>query len=517
MGLRVMANLTHKLVVIRGAGDLASGVGICLHRAGFNVLMMESEQPMAIRRAVSFAQAVYDGHQKVSGIEAILVSDFDAADAAMEAGKIALMVKPRIDDLSTLEPLALVDGRMTKHAESYNLQTWGMVVGLGPGFEAGRNCHVIVETNRGATLASLLYSGCAQPDTGQPSEVLGKSWERVFFAPIAGRFEALAKIGDLIQESQLVGRVEGVEIKARFSGILRGILQDGLEVKAGTKLADIDPREERSLAFEPSDKALLIGQAVVNAILEHTSDGSSDTLVRAVLNLGERNVALVGAGGKTTTLGLLGRELPGKVLLSTSTKLGESQSIIAEKHLVLEPHQALDLTLSFGSEKTTLVTGPLEGGKWAALQPAQLDSLESLARSEDAWMLVEADGSKCRSLKAPAAWEPVIPEWTSLTLVLVGLSAIGKPLEDEFVHRSDSFAQISGMKMGEPINLDSVLVVLSSAAGGLKGIPARSKKVAMLNQLDTCQLSDAQKQQAIKQLHEAGFDFVWIGNLKPII
>ncbi|HSN93484.1 MAG TPA: selenium-dependent molybdenum cofactor biosynthesis protein YqeB [Anaerolineaceae bacterium] len=513
---KIDEHLVSKLVIIRGAGDLASGIAIGLHRASFNILMTESDQPKAIRRGVSFAQAVYDGEKRISGIKARLNADLSSAIKTMEHGQIAVMIKPQIEDLLELAPIALVDGRMTKQAESYNLQQWKFLVGIGPGFEVGNNCHVVVETNRGEALGKLLYSGSAQPDTGEPGEQMGKTWERVFFAPVSGKFEALSKIGDLLEEGQLIGRMEDKEIKARFRGILRGILKDGLEVEAGTKLADVDPREERSLAFEPSDKALLIGQSVVSAVLENESYGSPESMAQVVLNFGEKSIALVGAGGKTTALGVLARKLPGKVILSTSTKLGKAQSNLAERHIVVQPRQSLQLDQLFEKEKSILLTGPLEGDKWTALQPEQISSLESFSRDKNIWVLIEADGSKRRPLKAPAAWEPVIPSWTGLTLVLVGLSAVGKPFGDDFVHRPEAVAQITGLKQDDLITMDSVIKVLCSANGGLKGIPPSSKKMAALNQLDKYPLSQAQRRLVTSQLHQAGYDFVWFGSLRPL-
>ncbi|MEA4811555.1 MAG: selenium-dependent molybdenum cofactor biosynthesis protein YqeB [Anaerolineaceae bacterium] len=502
------------LVLIRGAGDLATGIAICLKQARFRVLMTESAHPLAIRRAVSFAQAVYQGSQTVSGVQALLCHDPDAAQAAMAKGLIAVMVSPALQGLQALNAAALVDARMTKQAENYALDSWRFVVGIGPGFEVGLNCHVAVETNRGPALGKLLFHGSPQADTGLPSEVLGKTWERVYFAPKSGKFEALAAIGDLVEEGQAIGQVEGQPIHARFTGILRGILWSGLMVKEGQKLADIDPRLQQSLAFEPSDKALLIGSSVTTAILENTFADNPLGILHFLAGLQPGPAAVVGAGGKSTLLGFLAQHLASQTYLSTTTKLAAAQSALAERHFIMDKTEPLPLDEMAQQTGAILLTGPREKDKWTALQEPQLNALKEEAKRQEAWLILEADGSKGRPVKAPAAYEPAIPPWAAFCMVMAGLGAVGKALTEETAHRPQEFSQVAGLLPGAEISLDALICVMCSPCGGLKNIPPQSKRLALLNQADLCAEALTRRQEISAVLHQAGYDFVWIGSLK---
>ena len=254
-------------ILVRGGGDLASGVILRLHRAGWQVLVTELEQPRAVRRMVSFAQAVYDGVVQVEEVTARRVDDFEAAQAAFQQGSVAVMIDPPAQVRSQFQPHVIVDGRMRKALPELGMEAAPLVIGLGPGFTAGENCHVVIETNRGPFLGRAIWHGPAEADTGVPERVAGYQAERVLRAPREGRLTALARIGDLLKKGVPVARVEAVEIRAPFDGALRGLVQDGLWVKLGEKIGDVDPRSDQRLCWMVSDKALSVGGGAVEAIL----------------------------------------------------------------------------------------------------------------------------------------------------------------------------------------------------------------------------------------------------------
>lgn len=254
------------LCAIKGAGDLATGVGICLFEADYPLIMTEISQPLVVRRAVSFAEAVFQGEHTVCGIRSILCSDLEQARDVLRNGDIPVLVDPGFSVASQFSPKIIIDARMMKRFEPCPLDDQTMRVGLGPGFSAGQNCHAVIETNRGPALGSIIWQGEAEKDTGIPGEVLGKTSERVYFAENEGVFTALAEIGDILEPGQPIGSVGQKMILNRFKGILRGCLHSGLAVVRGEKLADVDPRLDRQLVFMPSDKAICIGDAVVKAV-----------------------------------------------------------------------------------------------------------------------------------------------------------------------------------------------------------------------------------------------------------
>ncbi len=254
-------------VLIRGGGDLASGVAARLHRAGFAILIVELPQPLVVRRLVSFAEAVYRGEYQVEEISAQLADNLSQVEEILAEGRVAVLVDPDLTCLDEFNPLVLVDGRMTKHSPEYSGMPAPLVIGLGPGFRAGDNCHAVVETVRGHTLGRVLWEGEAAPDTGIPDPVLGISHRRVLRAPADGLIEAHAQIGDVVQEGAVLARVAGLNLTAPFDGVLRGLLKGGLPVREGMKIGDLDPRQDPQYARMISDKSLAIGGGVLEAIL----------------------------------------------------------------------------------------------------------------------------------------------------------------------------------------------------------------------------------------------------------
>ncbi len=255
------------LVVIRGAGDLATGVAHRLHHAGFRIVMTEVPQPRALRRAVSFASAVYEGRVAVEGVEARLAGSGAEAKALLRQGYVAVLVDPTAREALSLAPDALVDATMAKRNLGTAMSAAPLVIGLGPGFTAGHDVHLVVETMRGHNLGRVIEEGPAEPDTGVPGAVQGHTRERVLWSPTTGTLRALAAIGDPVEAGARVAEVDGRPVTAGVSGVLRGLLRDGLPARAGEKVGDVDPRGVPEYCFTISDKARAVGGGVLEAVL----------------------------------------------------------------------------------------------------------------------------------------------------------------------------------------------------------------------------------------------------------
>ena len=254
-------------VLVRGGGDVASGAILRMHRAGWQVLVTELERPLAVRRFVSFAQAVYDGEMRIEETAARRAADMAAAQAAFQAGVVPVMVDSRLEALEIFRPHVIVDGRMRKQPPEIGMDAALLTIGLGPGFTAGVNCHAVVETHRGPFLGRVIWEGTALPDTGIPERVGAYQAERVLRAPVEGTLEALAEIGDQLLAGQVVARVGGEPVTTPFDGVLRGLVMHGLRVRGGEKIGDVDPRGDARLCWLVSDKALAVGGGVLEAVL----------------------------------------------------------------------------------------------------------------------------------------------------------------------------------------------------------------------------------------------------------
>jgi xanthine dehydrogenase accessory factor len=255
------------MILVRGGGDLASGVIYRLHRAGIRVLITELSQPLVVRRLAAFAEAVYRGVFSVEGVTAKRIYSTNEAENVWAAGAIPVLVDPGAECRHALQPLAIVDGRMTKSPPDLSLQDSPCLIGLGPGFVAGENCHAVIETNRGHWLGRVIWAGSAEADTGVPESVNQYQAERVLRAPAAGILEGLAEIGELLKKGQPVAQVTGQVIAAPFAGVLRGLLHPGVEVQPGMKIGDLDPRQDPAYCTLISDKALAVGGGVLEALL----------------------------------------------------------------------------------------------------------------------------------------------------------------------------------------------------------------------------------------------------------
>lgn len=254
-------------IVIKGAGEMASGVAVRLYRAGFrNIVMLETARPLAVRRAVSFCEAVHDGRQEVEGVAAVLLDGFEALDEVWRAGFLAVAVDPEWALLRRLSPRVSVDAVVAKRNLGTRLDEAPLVVALGPGFTAGIDAHCVVETNRGHNLGRVFSAGAAEPNTGVPGNIGGFTVERVLRAPNDGRVEGCRPIGDMVDAGDVVCTVGGTPVCAHIAGVVRGCIRQGTEVARGMKLGDVDPRGRREYCFTVSEKARALGGAVLEAI-----------------------------------------------------------------------------------------------------------------------------------------------------------------------------------------------------------------------------------------------------------
>lgn len=303
------------LIICRGAGDLATGIIHRLHRAGHRVIALETDYPAAIRRQVSFCEAVYDGSAAVEGVTARLIpalnyaknsteadaeidaetysglNDMPAAhtasekwsrsaiEAVLEAGEVPLLIDPKGESIELLKPDVVIDAIIAKKNLGTTINMAPLVIGVGPGFTAGNDVHLVIESMRGHNLARIITDGMAQPNTGVPGNIAGFTSERVIHAPAAGYIHDVRKIGDIVQKGDEIARIypdkgsfdnalsEYVPVNATITGIIRGLIREGYYFKKGFKIADIDPREsELTNCFTISDKARSIAGSVLEAV-----------------------------------------------------------------------------------------------------------------------------------------------------------------------------------------------------------------------------------------------------------
>ena len=295
------------LIICRGAGDLATGIIHRLHRAGHRVIALETDYPAAIRRQVSFCEAVYDGSAVVEGVTARLVPaladaetdtetysgendtpaahivsekwDSSAIEAVLEAGEVPLLIDQKGESIALLKPDVVVDAIIAKKNLGTTIDMAPLVIGVGPGFTAGQDVHLVIESMRGHNLARIITDGMAQPNTGVPGNIAGFTSERVIHAPAAGYIHDVRKIGDIVQKGDEIARIypdkgsydnklsEYVPVNATITGIIRGLIREGYYFRKGFKIADIDPREsELTNCFTISDKARSIAGSVLEAV-----------------------------------------------------------------------------------------------------------------------------------------------------------------------------------------------------------------------------------------------------------
>jgi xanthine dehydrogenase accessory factor len=260
--------LQERVIIIKGAGEMATGVACRLYRANFKrILMLETDSPLAVRRQVSFCEAIHEGSMAVEGVEAVRVAGEAEREAAWAKGKIAVLVDSQGESVARCKPDVVIDATLAKRNLGTSRADAPLVVALGPGFLAGRDCHLVIETNRGHDLGRLISTGMAQANTGIPGTIAGYTRERVLRAPSEGTFTTGRQIGDLVCSGEVVGRVGTAEVTAQIDGILRGLIRPGSGVTAGLKIGDIDPRREAGYCDTISEKARALGGAVLEALL----------------------------------------------------------------------------------------------------------------------------------------------------------------------------------------------------------------------------------------------------------
>ena len=257
-------------VLIRGAGDLASGIACRLHQCGFSIVMTDLAVPTAVRRTVAFSRAVYEQTAEIEASTAVLCRTIGEVESALRQDQIAVMVDPEAEIQKIWKPDVVVDAILAKRNLGTSMQDAPVVIGVGPGFTAGEDCHCVIETKRGHYLGRCIYRGSAIPNSGVPGNIGGYTTERLRRAPCAGVFEPALSIGDLVQTGEVCGTVHGMPMRSQMPGVVRGLLQRGVMVTEGMKSGDVDPRCEPEHCHTVSDKARAIGGGVLEAILHLT-------------------------------------------------------------------------------------------------------------------------------------------------------------------------------------------------------------------------------------------------------
>jgi xanthine dehydrogenase accessory factor len=252
------------VIVVRGGGDLATGVVQKFFRAGFSVVILETHAPTAIRRSVSLCEAVYENVSKVEDMTCLKINSADECEKLWSDRVVPLLIDPNGETISKIKPTAVIDAIVAKRNVGTNMEMAAITIGLGPGFRAGKDVHAVIETMRGHNLGRLVLHGEALPDTGIPGDIDGKSSERVLRAPKDGILNCFKQIGDTVEQGEIIFVVDGQSVCAPFAGLVRGILRDGTQVKKSMKTADLDPRIDIDINTI-SDKARAIGGAVLEA------------------------------------------------------------------------------------------------------------------------------------------------------------------------------------------------------------------------------------------------------------
>lgn len=255
-------------ILIKGAGDLATGIAVRLYQCGHRIVMTEIEKPLTVRRMVAFSRAVYETKVTVEETCGKLAEMPDEAEHIVEDGAVAVIVDPEAKVRNTFCPDVIIDAILAKKNTGTHITDAPFVIGVGPGFTAGEDCHCVIETKRGHTLGTVIWKGSAIPNTGVPGNVGGYTIERLIRASAPGKMQAVAHIGDMVQEGQIVAYTGEKPVYAKMTGIVRGMLQDGVTVEENLKIGDIDARCERAHCFTVSDKARSIGGAALEAVTQ---------------------------------------------------------------------------------------------------------------------------------------------------------------------------------------------------------------------------------------------------------
>lgn len=268
------------IVIVRGGGDLASGTIHKLHRSGFKVLILETYYPTSIRRNVCYSEAIYTGKITIENATAIRVSNVNEILKCWENNEIPITVDPYGKFIEILKPRILVDAILAKKNLGTKINMAQITIGLGPGFEVGKNVHAVIETMRGHNLGRVILKGKAMKNTGVPGEIGGYSKKRVIYSPARGTIQNVKEIGDFVSSGEVLAYVDTIEIKTEISGLLRGLIRNGTTIKKGLKIADVDPRcNEIKNCYTISDKARNIAGGVLEAILYFMNKSGESRLI----------------------------------------------------------------------------------------------------------------------------------------------------------------------------------------------------------------------------------------------
>lgn len=260
--------MKNDIVIVRGGGDIATGTIQKLHRSGYRVLVLEIDKPTTIRLTVSVSSCIFENEYKIEDFYAVKCNNLDEVENAWNHNKVPVVIDPEGKYIKKIKPKFLVDAVLAKKNIGFTeMEAFGKVA-LGPGFEAGVDADIVVETNRGHDLGRLIFSGFAEKNTGSPGSICGYTNERVIYSEFEGKIKHEKKIGDFVKTGETIATIDGNEVKSKITGVLRGLIYDGFYVEKGLKIADVDPRkEEVENCFTISDKARAIGGNVLESLL----------------------------------------------------------------------------------------------------------------------------------------------------------------------------------------------------------------------------------------------------------
>jgi probable selenium-dependent hydroxylase accessory protein YqeC len=512
-----------EICILRGGGDLATGVAYRLHQAGLPVIVLELARPMVVRRRVALATAVLEGEITVEGLTGRRVESLaEALELAHSSEVVPVLVAP---ELPAGDWSVVIDARVAKRNIDTRINQARLVIALGPGFTAGVDCHAVIETMRGHDLGRVIWQGAALPNTGTPGVIAGKAGERVLRAPAAGKVVWQRDIGDRVAENDLLGHVGDRPVAAPFAGVLRGLIAPGTPVPAGYKIGDLDARAEVSACFTISDKSLAIGGGVLAAILNRqrwrlARRARPRLSLRAAVGLEGPSgmVAIVGGGGKSSLMFALARELNDRVVSTTTTRIFAAQMKQAPTVCFFPdaPDLATDWLLlgrRLAQYGHCLVVGQVEGDKARGVGPTVPAQL--LAHPAVDTVLIEADGSRMRPCKAPADHEPVIPPEADVVVAVAGIDAVGRPL-DEVAHRPELAAALVGASADAVVTPEMLARLLTHPQGGQKNVPAGARFLLFINKVTSEAELELARQAARLALREPRVSQVVIGAVQSV-
>lgn len=463
---------------MRGAGDLASGTILKLYRSGYQVIALETSKPSAIRRRAAFSEAVYAGVATVEGVTARLAGEGEI-EKILRAGEIPVVIDPDCKSLKKWKPEVLIDAILAKKNLGTRKEMAPVTIALGPGFTAGTDVDAVVETKRGHHLGRIYYEGTAIPNTGIPGMIGGYGKERVIHSPCAGKVRPLVQIGDVVEKGDMIARVDETPVYTELSGVVRGMIPEGFPVSEGFKMADVDPRKEQVENISTvSDKARCIAGGVLEAILYLQEERRKQRTLLDSLQIcmeKHRLIAVVGAGGKTSLLYSLAKEIQ---------EAGYRAAITTTTHMEAE-----------GRFGFTPVGAGFRDGK---IQGVAAEIPKELLEFYDV-VLVEADGSRRLPFKVPAAYEPVIPEGADLVIGVAGASAVGQTFKQACC-RYEAACERFGCRPEDIINLEHLAESLSCEWGQKKSVCCEYRY--FLNQAEL--LSEEEKNYFSRRMEQTG-------------